>query len=124
MESQDRDDRRASILVRRSPHCVDVHRDVHKDMRKRYSIADARTNLPSIVDEAEAGHEIELTRRGKPVAVVLSLREVERLRGRERSAFGDAYRRFLKTHPLDEVGLERDELASLRDRSVGRKVKL
>lgn len=93
-------------------------------MPKRYSIADARTNLPSIVDEAEAGEEIELTRRGKPVAVVLSLREVERLRGREHSAFGDAYRRFLKAHPLDEVGLDRDELASLRDRSVGRKVKL
>ena len=29
-------------------------------MPKRYSIADARSNLPSIVDEAEAGEEIEL----------------------------------------------------------------
>ena len=46
---------------------------------KRYSIAEARSNLPSIVDQAEAGHEIELTRRGKPVAVLVSLRELQRL---------------------------------------------
>ena len=46
------------------------------DMAKRYSIAEARSNLSSIVDQAEAGQEIELTRRGKPVAVVVSLREL------------------------------------------------
>jgi prevent-host-death family protein len=71
-------------------------------MAKRYSIAEARSNLASIVDQAEAGQEIELTRRGKPVAVVVSLRELERLRG-ERVPFRDAYRRFLERHPLREV---------------------
>ena len=45
-------------------------------MAKRYSIAEARSNLPTIVDQVEAGQEIELTRRGKAVAVVLSLREL------------------------------------------------
>lgn len=94
-----------------------------KDMSKRYSIAEARSHLPSLVDEAESGQEIELTRRGKPVAVLLSLREVERLRG-ERAGFGDAYRRFLKTHRLSEVGLDEEEIASTRDRSAGRKVAL
>jgi prevent-host-death family protein len=44
-------------------------------MPKRYSIAEARSNLPSIVGQAEAGREIELTRRGKPVAVLVSLQE-------------------------------------------------
>ena len=39
---------------------------------------------PSIVDLAEAGQEVELTRRGESVAVVLSLRELQRLR-RERA---------------------------------------
>ena len=58
-------------------------------MPKRYSIADARSNLPSIVDEAEAGEEIELTRRGKPVAAIVSLRELQRLRG-ARTVFSDA----------------------------------
>ncbi|HYD48095.1 MAG TPA: type II toxin-antitoxin system Phd/YefM family antitoxin [Terriglobales bacterium] len=93
------------------------------DMTKRYSIAEARSQLPSIVDEAEAGHEIELTRRGKPVAVLVSLRELERLRG-ERASFGDAYRRFLKAHRLDEVRFDEHEVASARDRSTGRKVDL
>ena len=37
------------------------------EMSKRYSIADARRNLPSLVDEAESGAEVELTRRGKAV---------------------------------------------------------
>jgi prevent-host-death family protein len=92
-------------------------------MAKRYSIAEARANLPSIVDQAEAGQEIELTRRGKPVAVVMSLRELERLRG-ERVPFGEAYRRFLKTHPLHDVGTEENLFASARDRDVGRKVSL
>lgn len=92
-------------------------------MSKRYSIAEARSNLPTIVDQAEAGQEIELTRRGKPVAVVVSLRELERLRG-ERARFGDAYKRFLKAHALREVGLEEGFFDSTRDGNVGRQVAL
>jgi prevent-host-death family protein len=92
-------------------------------MPKRYSIADARANLPSIVDEAEAGQPIELTRRGKAVAVIVSLRELERLRG-GRTQFNDAYRTFLESHPLDEIGLDPDALDSARDRGPGRKVSL
>ena len=90
---------------------------------KRYSIAEARSNLPTIVDRAEAGQAVELTRRGKPVAAVVSLRELERLRG-ERASFRDAYRRFLKAYPLREVGLTPTEIASTRDRGKGRKVVL
>jgi prevent-host-death family protein len=92
-------------------------------MLKRYSIAEARSNLPTIVDHAEAGREIELTRRGKPVAVVVSLREFERLRG-GRARFADTYRRFLKTHPLRELGIEGDVFDSTRERNSGRKVTL
>ncbi|HEX7481570.1 MAG TPA: type II toxin-antitoxin system Phd/YefM family antitoxin [Polyangiales bacterium] len=92
-------------------------------MPKRYSIAEARSNLPTIVDQAEAGQEIELTRRGKPVAVVVSLRELERLRG-DRPRFSDAYKRFLKTHPLREVGLDEGFFDSAREGDAGRKVAL
>lgn len=92
-------------------------------MSKRYSIAEARSNLPSIVDQAEAGHAVELTRRGKPVAAIVSLRELERLRGAPTS-FGDAYRRFLKHHPLREVGVDPKVFSSTRDRGEGRKVEL
>ena len=44
-------------------------------MPKRYSIAEARNHLPAIVHDAENGAPIELTRRGKPVAVLISASE-------------------------------------------------
>src|ERR1700730_12714060 len=92
-------------------------------MSQRYSIAEARAHLPRIVDQAESGVEVELTRRGQPVAVVVSSREFDRLRGR-RQHFGDAYRSFLKEHPLEHIGVESTFAASTRDRTTGRKVPL
>ncbi len=92
-------------------------------MSKRYSIAEARANLPTIVDEVEVGKPVELTRRGKPVAVVLSTEQYERLTS-VRSAFGDAYRTFCAKFDLDDVGLDSGFVADLRDRGAGRKVDL
>jgi len=92
-------------------------------MSKRYSIAEARSSLPTIVDQAEAGQEIEFTRRGKPVAVVLSLRQLATLRG-QRTGFGDAYRRFLALRPIGDIGLEEDHFTSTRERGEGRTVRL
>jgi prevent-host-death family protein len=92
-------------------------------MGRKYSIAQARAALPAIVDQAEAGQEVELTRRGKPVAAVISARELARLRGRAVS-FGAAYRGFLERHALAEVGLDEDFAASVRDTAPGRRVRL
>lgn len=92
-------------------------------MPQRYSIAQARSRLPRIVNAAEAGVEIELTRRGQPVAVIVSHREFERLRGK-RMHFRDAYRRFLKTRSLQEMGVDDEFADSVRDRTTGRKVSL
>jgi len=93
------------------------------DVSQRYSITEARSRLPSIVDEAEAGVAVELTRRGQPVAVLVSSREFERLRGK-RLHFGEAYRRFLEKYSLREIGVEENFAASTRDRTTGRKVSL
>lgn len=92
-------------------------------MAKQYSIAEARINLPRIVDRAEAGFSIELTRRGKPVAVVISVPVFERLQG-GRTKFGDAYKAFRKKYSLKEAGLEAGFAASLRAAGGGRKVDL
>ena len=92
-------------------------------MSKRYSIAEARSQIPTIIDQAEAGMEVELTRRGQPVAVVVSHREFARLRGKQLH-FSDAYRRFLESHSLQEIGIERNFVTTLRDRTTGRKVSL
>jgi prevent-host-death family protein len=48
-------------------------------MSKQYSVAEARERLARVVQEVEQGTTVELTRRGKPVAVVLSLDTYERL---------------------------------------------
>jgi len=94
-----------------------------QSMSQRYSIAEARSRLPSIVDQAEAGVEVELTRRGQPVAVLVSCRAFERLQGK-RVHFADAYRKFLETHSLREVGVDPEFAASTRERTSGRKVSL
>lgn len=89
-------------------------------MNKSYSIAQARAALPAIVDEADAG-PVEITRRGKPVAVVLSLTDYERLRS-TRPTFSEAYARFREGVDLTTLGL--DEELTTRDPSPGRRVDL
>lgn len=93
------------------------------DMSRQYSIAEARAKLPDIVDQAEAGVEVELTRRGQPVAVVVSRRTFGRLR-EQRPRFADAYERFLGRFSLDEIGLDAGDLAATRDTTTGRRVTL
>lgn len=44
-------------------------------MVKRYSIAEAQSSLPGLVREVEGGARVELTREGRPVAMILSLRK-------------------------------------------------
>lgn len=48
-------------------------------MEKSYSIAEARNDLASIVHDVEGASAVELTRRGRPVAVLLSVEEYRRL---------------------------------------------
>jgi len=90
-------------------------------MERRYSIAQARAALPAIVDEVADLGPVEITRRGIPVAVVLSSSHYERLTT-HRVAFSEAYSAFREVYDLAEVGLE-SELAP-RDRSQGRRVEL
>jgi prevent-host-death family protein len=92
-------------------------------MSKSYSVADARAHLPDILDEVEAGKDVQLTRRGRPVALVLSPERYEMLRS-EYTNFADTYRAFLSRHTAKEIGLEPSFLDSLRDREPGRRVRL
>jgi len=89
---------------------------------KTYSIASARAKLSDIVDEVEAGSEVELTRRGKKVAIVMSAARYARLRG-QRVAFMTAYEAFRAGHDLADAGLDRSFARGLRQRDVGRPVK-
>lgn len=92
-------------------------------MTKSYTIAGARAKLADIVDEVEAGSDVELTRRGKKVAIVMSAARYARLRG-ERVAFMTAYETFRAGHDLADAGVERSWARGLRTRAADRPVKL
>ena len=59
-------------------------------MNDAYSIATAKNNLSGLVHQAEQGRPVRLTRRGKPVAVLISTAKHERLSKPRKKATWDA----------------------------------
>ncbi|MEO6193244.1 MAG: type II toxin-antitoxin system Phd/YefM family antitoxin [Thermoanaerobaculia bacterium] len=89
-------------------------------MVKKYSIAEARDNFTSVVHEAEEGTRVELTRRGKPVAVLVGTEEFEQMT-KGAPSFREAYENFRREHDLVELDMDPDEIfADVRDPSPGR----
>ncbi len=74
-----------------------------------HSIAEARRNLPKLVRVAEQGMAVELTRRGKPVAVLIGCEQFEWLTASRRS-FATAYQIFTNESDLTELALDPDKL--------------
>jgi prevent-host-death family protein len=91
-------------------------------MPPKYSIAEARQNLAAIVHELEESEQIELTRRGEPVAVLLSMRAYRRLSALQ-TGFWVAYQAFRQSFPLAELDIQPDVFDDVRDRSLGREVR-
>lgn len=90
-------------------------------MSRTYSIAEARHHLAALVHALEHTPQIELTRRGEPVAVLLSIAEYRRLHA-GKTAFWDAYQVFRDSTNLAELDIEPDVFDEVRDRSPGREV--
>ena len=86
---------------------------------KQYSIAEAKNKLSQVVHEAEGDGQVGLTRRGKPVVVVLSFAEYQRLRGGDSRPLWKAIQEFRAVHAdhLDELSGALDDL---RQRDTGR----
>lgn len=79
-------------------------------------MAYARSQLPALVHSAEAGTPISLTRRGKPVAMLLSIVEYQRLSQAGRGDFLhriESFRAVFDRETLDLAGA----LGGLRDPS-------
>lgn len=74
-------------------------------MSRSYTIADARHNLAAIVHELEREPAIQLTRRGHPVAVLLSMSEHARLQGGS-TTFGDTYQAFCASVDLAALDID------------------
>ena len=87
-------------------------------MTKAYSIAEARDQLARLVHQAEDGETIELTRRGRPVAVVVSVAHYRRLHGEGRSVW-DVVQAFRASHDMEELDIDPDEIFA-RDETTER----
>ena len=90
---------------------------------KTYSVAEARQNFARLIRSAERGRAIEITRRGEPVAVLLSAAEYLALTG-ERPFFVEALAVVRKRLGVDGLGIGDEEFEGLRDESPGREVAL
>jgi antitoxin Phd len=88
-------------------------------MQTRYSIAEARNQLASLVHDVENGASVELTRRGKPVAVLLSLDQYERAVNGKPS-FWEALTAYRNQVDVTELALG-DSINDARDESQGRR---
>jgi prevent-host-death family protein len=91
-------------------------------MSKDFSIAEARKRLPALVHAVESGPPVRLTRRGKPVAMLISLEEYEHLRPK-RADLWQAIQAFRQRTDLAALDLE-ETFRGVRDRSPGRDVAL
>ena len=90
-------------------------------MENRYSIAEAKNKLPSIIHSVEKGPSVKLTRHGKPVAVLLSIQEYERL-SLKKQGFWRALKTFRKLTEKEDTVISNADFKSLRDSSPGREV--
>jgi len=90
-------------------------------MPRQIPLAEAREHLPALIRDVEAGETVELTRRGQPVAVLLSATEYARLRHDDQEAgFFEALLDFRQRHRLDQQTPEPGEFDDLRDPTPGR----
>ena len=93
-------------------------------MTDRHSIAEARRNLPALIREAENGKEVELTRRGEPVAMLISHQAFKYLTSIRRG-FVAAYRDFTTNIDVSNLELNPDELfGDVREETGGRYIRL
>jgi len=86
------------------------------------SVAEAKNRLPRLIQAAEKGESVHITRNGKPAAVLISeLEYAQLIKGRQRSdflGFVDAWRESMEA---DGIGfLDDHELEGLREQESGR----
>ena len=87
---------------------------------KTASIAEAKNNLSSLIQQAECSETIHLTRHGKSVAVIISESDYQNLTQKTGNLFkAICHWRSQLPSGLDELASD-DEIHQWRDRSQGR----
>ena len=92
-------------------------------MLKRYSIAEARDKFAALIHQVEEDAAVEVTRRGKPVAVLLSIEEYQRLQ-KGQTGFWEAFSAYRSKFDLQGLNIEPEIFAEGRDAAPGREVLL
>lgn len=77
------------------------------------TISHLKNHLPEMVHHAEQGQDIQITRHGKPVAVMVSLERYNRAFSSGSGIF-NSYLRWRELHP-DATGFTDQEQENLRD---------
>ena len=75
-----------------------------------WALQDAKNRFSAVVDAALAGTPQQVTRRGKPAVVVLSVKDFERLRHLQK-AQAPTFAELLVAIPRDDGEFERIEIA-------------
>ena len=91
-------------------------------MTTTYSIAEARNRFAALVRQVEqAQSPVQVTRRGQPVAVILSQEEYEQLLARPpQRDFGTAYQEYRERWQGVAMDIEEDIWEDVRDRTPPR----
>jgi len=92
-------------------------------MQKQYPISEAKNNLPAIVHGVEKGPSVQLTRHGRPVAVIVSAKQYQKL-VRPHKSFWDALHSFRQSIDPADLLTDNEDFANLRDQSPGRTIEL
>ena len=96
-------------------------------------LSTAKAHLAGLVQAAETGEVVHISRHGKPVAVLISAQAYASLQGRQSrrgvwTAIADwraaAHGRHADGWPLDSGPVGTEEIEAWRDRSSGREVQL
>ena len=90
-------------------------------MKRQFSIAEAKNKLPSIIHQVEKGPSVKLTRRGEPVAVLLSIHEYQ-LMDQKTRGFWNALTTFRQVMQDRATQITDSDFEGLRDPSAGREV--
>jgi len=90
-------------------------------MKNRYSTQQLNQNLSEVLKQVKQGEPVEITQEGEPFVVILSATEYQRLTA-PKSHFWQSIQHIRFSNDLEELGIESEVFAEVRDKTPGREV--